>query len=153
MSESYDSDAIETILTGEDGRKRPWQLLMTSADEMPSFSPGTFEALASIFDLFPSLKVLAIKTDKGEAIVSRDFPSGYTERVDRLLAEIFRTNPEITGIVFPATNTREGHTATPDDPYWSADGKEIAALSAAIQSGEISPEEALSRLRMLDKTD
>jgi len=48
-----------------------------------------------------------------------------------MLATIVENDPDITGTVFPETNTRSEHTAMRDDLHWSSDGKAIAAIDAA----------------------
>ncbi|WP_050452576.1 hypothetical protein [Candidatus Burkholderia verschuerenii] len=88
-------------------------------------------------------------TSAGPVRVSRDFPSDYTSRVDQLLAGIFARNPAVTGITFPAVSGRPGHTATPDDPYWSAQGQAIEGLSEACRRGEITADEMTHRLKDL----
>ncbi len=39
-----------------------------------------------------------VQTTAGDVSATRDFPSEYTIQVDRLLGEIFKTNPAVTGI-------------------------------------------------------
>jgi hypothetical protein len=41
------------------------------------------------------------------------------------------------------------HTATPDDPYWSPQGKAYASIKQAAARGEISPEDAIAAYRHL----
>lgn len=83
--------------------------------------------------------------------VSRDFPSDYTSRVDQLLANIFERNPAITGITFPAVSGRPEHTATPDDPHWSANGQALEALYEACQRGEITTDELVNHVKELTR--
>lgn len=90
---------------------RPWQLLMI--DEGAShFTAKDVEALPRILDLFPHIGGLDVQTTAGPVRVSRDFSCDYTRQVDQLL----------TGITFPARAAQSAHTATPDDPHWSARG-------------------------------
>ena len=63
--------------------------------------------------------------------------------MDRKIAAIFAADPQITGIGFPK------HTATPNDPHWSPTGKASAALAAARKAGDITPDEAIQRLKAL----
>jgi hypothetical protein len=72
--------------------------------------------------------------------VTRDFPSDYTTQVDRFLGAIFKNNAAVTGVEFLGMDTP--HTATPDDPYWSPQGKAYASIEKAAARGEITPEEA-----------
>ena len=58
-------------------------------------------------------------------------------------------NPAVTGITFPETSTRLGHTATRDNPHWSAEGKASADIMAALTRGEIIPDEAAAQLKQL----
>jgi len=41
------------------------------------------------------------------------------------------------------------HMATPDDPYWSPQGKAYARIKEAAAHGEISPEDAIAGYRRL----
>jgi hypothetical protein len=70
--------------------------------------------------------------------------SRYTE-VDRLLGEIFKNNRAVTGIKF--LGLENPHTATPDEPYWSASGKAYAGISQAAARGDMKPEEAIAAYR------
>jgi hypothetical protein len=45
--------------------------------------------------------------------------------------------------------SRNPHTATPDDPYWSANGKAYASIEEAAARGEITPEDAIAAYRRL----
>lgn len=131
-------------------QRRPWQLLITGNPKEPiAFSVETRDALTSMFELFPHLGSLTLKTRQGDLSVTRDFPGDYTSRVDEMIAVVFRNDPEITGIVFPATSTRPEHTATPDDPHWSADGRILAEISAALRAGKITGDEAVRRMKEL----
>jgi hypothetical protein len=60
---------------------------------------------------------------------SNSLPSDYTIQVDRLLKEIFKSNRAATGVKF--LGSENPHTATPDDPYWSAHGKAYASIEEA----------------------
>jgi len=71
----------------------------------------------------------------------------YTAQVDRLLGDIFKKNVAVTGIEF--LSFENPHTATPDDPYWSANGKAYASIKEAAARGEITPEEAIAAYRRL----
>ena len=53
------------------------------------------------------------------------FRATYTAQVDRYIQEIFKNNRCVTGIEF--LGLEHPHTATPDDPYWSASGKATRA--------------------------
>lgn len=154
MSEyTYGQSAIE-YLKELPLHQPPWQLLMVGNTQEPlRFTADTSNALKRIFDLLPSLGGLTIETTKGDLTVSRDFPSGYMEAVDNLIAAIFENEPEITGIVFPATSTRPEHTATADDPHFLPEGKTIAAITAARKAGEIDSEEALRRLKAIHSNE
>jgi hypothetical protein len=50
---------------------------------------------------------------------------------------------------FPIRGMENSHTATPDDPYWSANGKAYAGIKEAAARGEITPEEAITAYRHL----
>jgi hypothetical protein len=90
---------------------------------------------------------LVVHTAAGKVTVTRDLPSDYTTQVDRLLAEIFKNNAAVTGIEF--LGLENPHTATPDDPYWSPQGKAYASIKEAAAQGEITPEEAIAAYRHL----
>ncbi|MEX3557657.1 MAG: hypothetical protein VB124_04510 [Burkholderia sp.] len=127
---------------------RPWQLLMVG-EGIDQLNSEAHEALARILDLFPAVSHLLVQTIAGGCRVSRDFPSGYIDEVDQRLAGIFQGNPAVTGITFPKTSTRPGHTATPDDPHWSAEGKASTGILAALTRGEITADEAVAQLKQL----
>ncbi|WP_037426432.1 hypothetical protein [Sinorhizobium sp. CCBAU 05631] len=113
-------------------RRPPWQLLMVGNTDGPiSFSAETNNALTRIFELLPHLGGVTIRTTSGDLNVSRDFAGNYVKEVDELLASILTSEPEITGIVFPATGTRPEHVATSEDPHLLPEGKELAATSRA----------------------
>jgi hypothetical protein len=105
----------------------------------------TRQALEQILELFTEVGGLVVQTTAGDVSVTRDFPSDYTIQVDRLLGEIFKTNPAVTGVKFVgAENT---HTATPDNPHWSAHGKAYASIEDAAARGELTPEAAIVAYR------
>ena len=104
----------------------------------------TREALARILDLMPGVGHLTLQTaDGGVLNVTRDYSGDYLAEVDRRIATIFSADPQITAIAFPK------HTATPDDPHWSPAGKARAALAAARQAGEMTPDEAIRRMKAI----
>ena len=154
MIEGPNKESVSERLSKLPQRRPPWQLLMIGNTKEPfHFRTETNNALTRMFDLLPELGGVTIRTTNGDLSVSRDFPRGYTEAVDALIAAIFRNNPEITGIVFPATSTRPEHIATADDPHFLPDGKALAAIDAAFKAGEISTDEALSRIKSLNAKD
>lgn len=107
-----------------------------NTDGLIAFSAETNNALMRIFDLLPHLGGVTIKTTSGDLSLSRDFPGNYVNEVDALLAGILNSEPEITGIVFPATGTRPEHMATVEDPHLLPEAKELAAAEAANETGE-----------------
>jgi hypothetical protein len=127
-------------------RDRPWQIMLTGPG-LEKIDAGTRQALEQILELFTEVGGLVVKTTAGGVSVTRDFPSDYTTQVDRLLAEIFKNNATVTGIEFLGLETQ--HTATPDDPHWSAQGKAYARINAAVARGEITPQEAIAAYRRL----
>lgn len=142
--------SVIDVLRKAKAHRRPWQLLITGNTKEPvAFSAETRDALTGMFELFPHLTSLTLKTRQGDLSVTRDFPGDYTGRVDEMIAAVFRNDPEITGIVFPATGTRPKHTATPDDPHWSADGRILSKISAALRAGKITGDEAVRRMKDL----
>ena len=124
-------------------QKRPWQIMLTGNAADP-VSGATREALARILDLMPGVGHLTLRTaDGGVLNVTRDYSGNHLAEVDRRIAAIFAADPQITGITFPK------HTATPDDPHWSPTGKAMAALAAARQAGDITPDEAIRRMKAI----
>jgi hypothetical protein len=83
-----------------------------------------------------------VHTVAGRVSVTRDFPSDYTAQVDQHLAEIFKTNSAVTGIEF--LGLENPHTATPDDPYWSPQGKAHASIGSAVARGEMTSKAAIA---------
>jgi hypothetical protein len=116
----YSAEAISVL----DGLlpKRPWRLLATG-EGSPALTSEVTRSIEEIFELFPSVSFLTLQTAWGEGMVMRDYPGGYTQRVDRLLANNFQQNSAIKGIIFPAREGHSAHTATPDHPFWSAEGQ------------------------------
>jgi hypothetical protein len=127
-------------------RDRPWQLLITGED-IAQIDAATRQALEGILDLFTEVPGLVVHTSAGRVSVTRDFPSDYTTQIDRHLRTIFKNNAAVTGIEF--LGLENPHTATPDDPYWSASGKAYASIEEAAARGEITPEEAIAAYRRL----
>jgi hypothetical protein len=130
----------------ESTRDRPWQILLTGKD-IGQIDAGTRRALEQILELFTEVGGLVVQTTAGRVSVTRDFPSDYTTQVDRLLGDIFKNNRCVTGIEF--LGLENPHTATPDDPYWSPQGKAYASIERAAARGEITPEEAIAAYRRL----
>ena len=98
-------------------------------------------ALEQILEHFTDVGGLVVQTTAGEVSVTRDFPSDYTIQVDRLLKEIFRNNSAVNGIKL--LSNENSHTATPNDPYWSAHGKAYASIEEAATRGELTPDAAI----------
>jgi hypothetical protein len=116
----YSAEAI-SVLEGLLPKRR-WKLMATGEGSL-ALTPEVTRSIEEIFELFPPVPFLTLQTAWGEGMVMRDYPSGYTQRVDRLLANIFQQNPTITGITFPAREGAPEHTATADHPFWSVEGQ------------------------------
>lgn len=127
-------------------RDRPWQIMLTGPG-IGAIDGATRQALEQILELFTEVGGLVVQTTAGDVSVTRDFPSDYTIQVDRLLGEIFKTSPAVTGIRF--LGAENAHTATPDDPHWSAHGKAYAGIEEAAARGELTPEAAIVAYRRL----
>jgi hypothetical protein len=132
--------------TSEGLRERPWQIMLTGPG-LGAIDAATRQALEQILELFTEVGGLVVQTTAGDVSVTRDFPSDSTIQVDRLLREIFKNNPAATGIRF--LGAENPHTATPDDPYWSAHGKACAGIEEAAARGELTPESAIVAYRRL----
>jgi hypothetical protein len=155
-SGGYSAEAI-SVLNGL-LPKRPWRLLATGEGRLALTSEVT-RSIEEIFELFPSVSFLTLETAWGEGMVMRDYPSGYTQRVDRLLANIFQRNSAIKGIIFPAREGHSAHTATPDHPFWSAEGQvRVERVRAILEeiavrkcgAPPIPPEEVERRRRIVE---
>jgi hypothetical protein len=120
---------------------------MLTGQGLEQIDAGTRQALECILELFTEVPGLVVHTVAGKLSVTRDFPSDYTAQVDRYLQEIFKNNAAVTGIEF--LGLEHPHTATPDDPYWSANGKAYAGIKEAAARGEITPEDAIAAYRRL----
>jgi hypothetical protein len=120
---------------------------MLTGQGLEQIDTGTRQALECILELFTEVPGLVVHTVAGKLSVTRDFPSDYTAQVDRYLQEIFKNNAAVTGIEF--LGLEHPHTATPDDPYWSANGKAYAGIKEAAARGEITPEDAIAAYRRL----
>ena len=129
-------------------RERPWQIMLTGPS-LGAIDAATRQALEQILELFTEVGGLVVQTTAGDVSVTRDFPSNYTTQVDWLLKEIFENNPAVTGIKF--LSSEKPHTATPDDPYWSAHGKAYARIEEAAARGELTPEAAIVAYRRIAK--
>jgi hypothetical protein len=134
------------IPVSEAARDRPWQLLITG-DAIAQIDAATRRALEDILELFTEVGGLVVHTSAGRGSVPRDFPSDYTVQVDRLRLEIFKNIRRVTGIEF--LGLEDLHTATPDDPYWSPQGKTYAGIASAAARGGLIPEEAIAAYRRL----
>ncbi len=104
----------------------PWQLLMIGMGENnhAAVSAETTRALTRLLDYLPGLSGMTLQTADGDLIVSRDFPSGEAEIIDGLIASVFKNDPHVTGIAFPASDGRAAHVATADRPHFLADKDE-----------------------------
>ena len=127
-------------------RDRPWQIMLTGSG-LGAIDAATREALEQILELFTEVGGLVVQTTAGDVSVTRDFPSDYTMQADRLLGEIFKNNPAVTGIKL--LGVENAHTATPDDTHWSAHGKAYAGIEQAAARGELTPEAAIAAYRRL----
>ena len=134
--------------TSEAPRERPWQIMLTGPS-LEQIDAATRQALERILELFTEVGGLVVQTTAGDVSVTRDFPSDYTIQVDWLLKEIFENNPAGTGIKF--LGSENPHTARPDAPYWSAEGKEYASIEEASARGELTPDAAIAAYRSLTK--
>lgn len=155
--DGYSAEAI-SVLKGLE-RRRPWSLLATG-EAAKALTPSVTKHLERIFELFPSVPFLTVHTADGEGIVSRDYPSGYTQQVNALLANIFEQNSKIIGITLPARDGHPAHTATRIDPFWSPDHKARAAtvrdcVEAIVlerdNSSQISVEEMKHRRKIVEE--
>ena len=131
-------------------RDRPWQIMLTGSG-LGAIDAATREALEQILELFTEVGGVVVQTTAGDVSATRDFPSDYTIQVDRLLREIFKNNPAVTGIRF--LGAENAHTATPDDPHWSAHGKAYAGIEEAAARGELTPEAAIVAYRRVAIAD
>lgn len=129
-------------------RDRPWQIMLTGSG-LGAIDAETRQALEQILELFTEVGGLMVQTIAGDVSATRDFPSDYTIQVDRLLGEIFQHNAAVTGIRF--LGAENAHTATPDDPHWSAHGKAYAGIEEVAARGEQTPEAAIVAYRRLAK--
>ena len=127
-------------------RDRPWQIMLTGPG-LAAIDTETRQRLEQILELFAEVGGLVVQTTAGDVSVTRDFPSDYTLQADRLLGDIFKENPAVTGIRL--IGAENAHTATPDDPHWSAHGKAYAGIEEAAARGELTPEAAIAAYRRL----
>jgi hypothetical protein len=153
----YSAEAI-SVLEGLE-RRRPWSLLATG-EAAKVLTPSVTKHIERVFELFPSVPFLTVHTADGEGMVSRDYPSGYTQQVNALLTNIFEQNSEIIGITFPAWDGHPSHTATRKDPFWSPDYKaraeKVRDCVAAIvleraNSSQVSIEERQHRRKIVEE--
>jgi hypothetical protein len=127
-------------------RDRPWQIMLTGSG-LGAIDAATRQAFEQILELFTEVGGLVVQTTAGDVSVTRDFPSDYTIQVDRLLEGIFKSNPAVNGVKF--LGSENVHTATPEDPHWSAHGNAYAAIEEATARGELTPEAAIAAYRRL----
>lgn len=143
MTDGDEHNGARDLLNRLTPKRPPWQVMVTGNADTP-ISHDTVAALGRILDLMRGVGNLTLQTAGGGALnVTRDYGGNYLAEVDRKIAAIFAADPQITGIGFPK------HTATPDDPHWSPTGKASAALAAARKAGDITPDEAIQRLKAL----
>lgn len=121
-------------LRGRALARPPWQLLMIGMgkDNHAAVSAETKYALTRLLDYLPGLSGLTLQTGGGDLHVSRDFPSGEMQIIDSLIASVFKNDPRVTGIVFPATDGKAAHVATADKPtFLAAKGEQLASMPDA----------------------
>lgn len=101
-------------------RRPPWQLVIVGngSDNTATISQESTIALTRLFDHLPNLTGVTLRTDKGDLVVTRDFPFGEMQMVDSLISSVFEHDPHVTGIVFPAGGNRPKHIATVDKPHF-----------------------------------
>jgi hypothetical protein len=128
-------------------RNQARRLQARGSEDEGQIDAGTRQALEQILELFTEVGGLVVQTTAGRVSVTRDFLSDYTTQVDRLLGEIFKNNRCVTGIEFLCP--KRPHTATPDDPYSSPQGKAYASIAETRARGEITPEDAIAVYRRL----
>jgi hypothetical protein len=122
---------------------------MLTGPGLGAIDATTRQALEQILELFTEVGGLVVQTTAGDVSVTRDFPSDYTTQVDRLLEEVFENNSAVTGIKL--LGDENAHTATPDDPYRSAEGKAYADIEEAAARGKLTPGAAIVAYRRLAK--
>ena len=143
---------VAIVLEGLKASRQPWQVLLTWTGADPP-SAGLYGALGEILDLFPDAGRLTAHTAGGSIVATRDLHGNAGQRVDELLAVLFRSNPAVTGVTFPATPPRAAHPATPDDPFWSCLGKAGAGITASMAAGRITPGQAIEQYQRLYAAD
>jgi hypothetical protein len=132
-------------------RQRPWSLLVTG-DLTPS--DEVRDEIENVFELNPSIPGLELRSADGRSCtVVREYPAGHTAEVDDALEVMFAEQDEIAEIVVLGQEARTPHVATRQAPFWHKDGKAIADISEKMESGEISPAEAIDMLKSLFETD
>jgi hypothetical protein len=109
----------------------------------------TWEALDQILDLFPDLGALVVTTADGTFHVARDFPSDYIQKSIEFSLAYSRPIPPVTGVTFHWSGKSQQHTATPDDPHLSAEGKDYARIAAAVARGEMTTEPAIASYQQI----
>lgn len=87
-----------------------------TVDEAAPCSPALVADLGRPLDLLPGVRQPKVQTTHGRMTVTRDFPSSAILDVDHILAQTFCDNPEVTGILFPARESRPAPTAAPAKP-------------------------------------
>lgn len=140
------ADADLSVLQDMAAPRRPWQLELSG--DLPALPTDkhTDALLIRLFEYRPDLHALTIRTENGDVLVRRTFPSDKADTVDALIVSFFALMPQATGLVL---HGEKAHVATPDAPYASRFGKEIATIRRALEAGEISAEEARGRLSAL----
>ncbi|MGN6481899.1 hypothetical protein [Luteibacter sp.] len=132
-------------------RQRPWSLLVTG-DLAPTRE--VLDEVEVVFELNPSIPGLELRAADGRACtIVREYPAGHTAEVDDALEVIFAEQGELAEIVVLGQEARPAHVATRAAPYWHRDGRAIAEISEKMESGEISPGEAIDMLKSLFETD
>lgn len=128
MTRTLNQKAVDRMRQRNEAR-RPWQLLMVGTGEhnRASVSAETTYALTRLLEYLPGISGVTLQTEHGDLDVTRDFPSGEMQIIDGLIASIFKNDPHITGIKFPATDGKAAHIATAEEPHFLVDkGKQVA---------------------------
>lgn len=145
----YD-DADLSVLDDMPEPRRPWQLEMSSDVDCFPTDKRIDRILTRLFEYRPCLSSKTIQIGGTEVLVRRVFHSDRSDAVDARVVAFFELSPEATGLVFRDGET--DHTATPSAPYASPLGEKVATIRRALESGEVSAEEARSRLAALRET-
>jgi hypothetical protein len=127
----------------------PWQMKCQRLF-LPQDVSGVVAQVENIFEAWDELPSLTVHFDSGvNTEVCREVVDDAWETIDGSLHTIFRENPSVIGVTFPAFDGQKEHTATRAQPTAFPLDLPSANIVERLERGEIDVEQAIELLGRL----